>query len=222
MVVGTPHYSQPEQLQTRVLSPASDVYSLALILYELLSARSPFHGDKALSQVKEELRTSPMLWLKAHAYDPVTSISAHPGCEQLPEPLVRVLDRALAKDPAARPPDAGALANVLGQVLHRDMGVPVAATLKILHPDGSLEDRLFLPGSYRIGSGDRCEIKLRDDAVLRVNAVVDWSGLPARPHLRPITGDGSVKVNDKPIHAAVTLGPDDEFSVGKTRLAISS
>ena len=48
MVVGTPHYSQPEQLHTRVLSPASDVYSLAMILYELLSARSPFHRDKTL------------------------------------------------------------------------------------------------------------------------------------------------------------------------------
>ena len=100
------------------------------------------------------------------------------------------------------------------------MGVPVAATLKVLHPDDHLEDRIFLPGSYRIGSGERCEIKLRDDDVLRVHTVVEWSGIPNRPQLRPITGDGSVKVNDDSIHAPVELGPDDEFSVGGTRLAV--
>ena len=41
MVVGTPHYSQPEQLKTRVLSPASDVYSLGATLYTLLTNKVP-------------------------------------------------------------------------------------------------------------------------------------------------------------------------------------
>src|SRR5262245_5815316 len=54
LVVGTPHYSQPEQLKTRVLTPASDVYSLATILYELLSARAPF-WDRSLADVKYDL-----------------------------------------------------------------------------------------------------------------------------------------------------------------------
>ncbi len=220
MVVGTPHYSQPEQLQTRILSPASDVYALAVILYELLSAHSPFHPHAPLPQVKEELADKPMLWLKAHAQDPVHPIRSLPGCENLPDALVVGIERALSKDPAKRPPDAGALANILGYVLHRDLGVPVAAQLKILHPDDTFEDRLLLPGSYRIGSGERCEVKLRDDAVMRVHAVVDWSGIPHAPRLRPITGDGSVTVNDDPIARPVELGPDDEFCVGRTRLAV--
>lgn len=220
MVVGTPHYSQPEQLETRVLTPASDVYSLATILYELLTARSPFHEGKTLAEVREDLRDSPMEWLRAHSQVPAVPIDRVPGCESLPPALVAGLARALEKSPDKRPPDAGAFANILGLVLHRDMGIPVAATLKILHPDETYEDRLFLPGSYRIGSGERCEIKLRDDSVLRVHAVIEWSGIPNRPHLRPITGDGSVKINDDPLLKPRELGADDEFSVGNTRLAV--
>ena len=221
MVVGTPHYSQPEQLETRILSPASDVYSLALMLYELLSAHSPFHFGRPLPEVREELLQQPTLWLQAHAQTAAIPVSEQPGCSHLPDSLVSGISRALLKDPAQRPPNAGAFANILGKVLHRDMGIPVAAALKILHPDGTFEDRLFLPGSYRIGSGDRCEIKLRDDRVLRVHAVVEWSGIPNWPHLRPVTGDGSVRVNDQPILRPVELGPHDEFMVGHTRLAVA-
>lgn len=220
LVVGTPHYSQPEQLKTRVLTPASDVYSLAMILYELLSARAPFWGDRSLNEVRHDLRNDPTQWLRAHAMTPPIPIEDQPGCEDLPPSLTRGIARALEKDPARRPPDAGALANILGLVLHRDMGIPVAATLRVLHPDATMDDRLFLPGSYRIGSGERCEIKLRDDAVPHVHAVLEWSGVPNRPHLRPLTDDGRVKVNDRVIDRPVELGDNDEFSVGRTRLAV--
>jgi serine/threonine-protein kinase len=221
MVVGTPHYAQPEQLTTRELKPASDTYSLGMILYELLTARSPFHGDKPLVEVKEEYRSNPLLWLRAHAQFPVIPLDQRPGGEALPPALVQGVTRTLSKNPDERPPDAGALANLLGLVLHRDLGVPVAGDLRILHPDQTLEDRLFLPGSYRLGTGERCEIKLRADDILKVHAILDWSGLPNSPQLRPVTGNGSVRVNDQPIQKPVDLGPDDEFSIGSYRFAIS-
>lgn len=220
MVVGTPHYSQPEQLKTRVLTPASDVYSLATILYELLAARSPLFPDRPLSEVKHELRAEPTKWLKAHMTAEPPPISQMPGCDDVPVALVRGLARALAKDPGARPPNAGALANILGLVLHRDMGIPVAATLRMLHPDDQCVDHLLLPGSYRIGSGPRCEIKLRDDRVPGVHAVLEWSGAPHPPHLRPLSRDGLVQHNDAPIDGPVELWGDDEFSVGATRLTV--
>jgi len=220
MVVGTPHYSQPEQLQTRVLTPASDVYSLAMILYELLTARVPFFPRLPLPEVRERLRNNPNEWLKAHARTPPIPLERRPGFEDLPQSLVRGVARALHKDPSMRPPNAGAFANVLGLVLHRDMDIPVAAKLRMLNPDDTVVERLFLPGSYRIGSGRRCEIKLRDDAVPKVHAVLEWSGVPNRPHLRPLSGDGSVRLNDQVIHTPVELSSEDEFSVGETRLAV--
>jgi len=220
MVVGTPHYCQPEQLRTRVLSPASDVYALATILYELLSARSPLFPNRALVELREELRAEPQRWLAAHLRNYPPEINVMPSCEKLPDALVQGISRALSKDPSQRPPDAGAFANILGLVLHRDMGIPMAATLRVLHPDDLMDDRLFLPGSYRIGSGPRCEIKLRDDAVPNAHAVLEWSGIPNRPHLRPLTDEGVVRVNDTPVGRPVELGEDDEFSVGRTRLAI--
>ena len=220
MIVGKPHYRQPEQLKKRVLTPASDVYSLATILYELLSARSPFFADEPLGVVKHRLRNDPAVWLRAHAQTEAAPIRRLPGCADLPEALVRGLERALQKDPDERPPNAGAFANLLGLVLHRDMGIPVAAMLRVLHPDDVLVDRLFLPGSYRIGSGERCEIKLRDDTVPGVHAVLEWSGAPNKPHLRPLVDDELVKVNDDPIRKPVELSADDEFSVGQTRLTV--
>lgn len=220
MVVGTPHYSQPEQLKTRVLTPASDVYSLATILYELLASRSPLFADRPLLQVKEELRSDPTSWLKAHVMVDPEPICNLPSCRDLPTGLVRGLARALNKDPDSRPPNAGAFANILGMVLHRDMGIPVAAKIRMLHPDESLDDRIFLPGSYRIGSGERCEIKLRDDSVPSAHAVLEWSGVPNRPHLRPLGEDGLVSVNDRVIESPVELGPEDEFAVGSTRLCV--
>ena len=156
MVVDTPHYSQPEQLKTRVLTPASDVYSLASMLYELLSGRSPLFPDNPLPETVEALRHQPKQWLAAHMRNHPPLLSTMPGCEDLHDSLVRGIDRALAKDPERRPHNAGALANILGLVLHRETDIPVAAQLRMLHPDGTLDDQLFLPGSYRIGSGDRC------------------------------------------------------------------
>lgn len=220
LIVGTPHYAQPEQLRTRVLTPASDVYSLALILYELLSARVPFFPRLTLPEVRERLRHNPTEWLKAHSNTRPIPLDRRPGCRDLPSSLVRGISRALHKDPTMRPPNAGAFANVLGLVLHRDMDIRVAAKLRVLHADDTVVERLFLPGSYRIGSGKRCEIKLRDDAVPRAHAVLEWSGTPNRPHLRPLLDDGAVRVNEAVIATPVELGPDDEFSVGQTRLAV--
>lgn len=94
-VMGTPRYMAPEQIRgLRQIDLRADVYSLGVLLYQLLTGRTPFEGSEyqiALAQVQ----TPPP--------DPRTFVP------DLPAALVQVVLRALAKDPAGRPADARAL-----------------------------------------------------------------------------------------------------------------
>jgi serine/threonine-protein kinase len=113
MLVGTPHYAQPEQLETYALTPAADVYSLAVMLYELVSGRVPFVEDDAVGVVRERWRTSPLLWLRAHAATPVVPLRRYFGADRLSDALVAAIDKGLAKRPAERFADARAFAHAL-------------------------------------------------------------------------------------------------------------
>jgi serine/threonine protein kinase len=112
MLVGTPHYAQPEQLQTNALSPAADVYSLALILYELLSGHTPFAAAERVSVVIERWRNNPLEWLRAHAMVPAVPLSHHLG-ERVSPALLELVMQGLAKDPRARPANARVFAERL-------------------------------------------------------------------------------------------------------------
>ena len=147
MVIGTPHYSQPEQLKTQVLTPASDVYSLGLLLYELLCGYTPFSTTKPMVALREEYRETPLSWLNCHANTRAISLSKQKGCATMPASIVELLAECLHKNPERRPLDAGALAKRIGVILHDDLGVPVGGTLHIAMPDGSQSESWFVRGS---------------------------------------------------------------------------
>jgi eukaryotic-like serine/threonine-protein kinase len=96
MVVGTPRYMAPEQARGLRSTSASDIYSVGVILYEMLAGEPPFCGDSAVELALH------------HAHD-----RPPPLPDRVPRPLASVAERALAKDPAARYPDAGAMADAL-------------------------------------------------------------------------------------------------------------
>lgn len=59
-VVGTPHYMSPEQIMGKEdISPASDIYSIGVILYEILSGEPPFYGENTMSILLEHLYKTP-------------------------------------------------------------------------------------------------------------------------------------------------------------------
>jgi hypothetical protein len=89
MAVGSPAYMSPEQLLTEPATPASDVYAMGLLGYELLTGRGPFDA------------TTPSAMIAAHLRD--TPRPLHDLRPEAPPALAALLERCLAKDAAARP-----------------------------------------------------------------------------------------------------------------------
>lgn len=90
LVVGTPLYMSPEQLSGEKLDPRSDIYSFALIVYQMLSGGLPFNGDNAQA-----------LMIKRLTDDPLPIKSVNPNVV-VPPNVEAVLLAALARDPNKR------------------------------------------------------------------------------------------------------------------------
>ncbi|MEH2241076.1 protein kinase domain-containing protein [Nostoc sp.] len=95
--IGTFRYAPPEQIQSdKNLDARGDIYSLGIILYEMLSAADPFGISIKGSHVSEAS------WVLAHAYEPPKPLRSQPGCENLPVQLEAVVMKCLHKNPANR------------------------------------------------------------------------------------------------------------------------
>src|SRR5258707_13614293 len=102
-VIGTPAYMPPEQVRGEHLDGRADIYSLGIMLYEMAAGKPPFEGDSAMT-----------VMLK-HVNEPVPDIRVQ--VPDIPEDLVKILDKALAKQPDQRFQSAAQLSAALRSIV---------------------------------------------------------------------------------------------------------
>src|SRR5437762_946059 len=99
MTLGTVQYYAPEQAQGEIVNPAADVYALGIVMYEMLTGRTPFDGD------------TPVAVAMQHIQDiPVPPSQHNPN---IPPALERIIMRCLEKIPEMRYRDGNSLARAI-------------------------------------------------------------------------------------------------------------
>jgi len=110
-VLGTSNYLSPEQAAGEPVTPATDIYSLGVVLYELLTGEVPFRGDNLVVVAMKHVTEHPPSLLEQRA--------------DVPPRLVLAVERALEKDPALRFASMDAFANELRRC-RDELGGPAA------------------------------------------------------------------------------------------------
>ncbi len=112
MLVGSPPYMAPEQGDSNVADPRSDLYSLGVVLFEMLTGKVPFSG------------TQPLEIIVKHVREPLPPIAAPPGFEPVPPAVEAVVRRCLAKSPMDRYQTMDELLQALSEVVGPSVSKP--------------------------------------------------------------------------------------------------
>ena len=185
--VGTGRYMSPEHVRCEALTPASDVYALAHILFEFVSRAHPFpdapkepshlefqllHRDKPPRALSEVVRGTPTLLsdvlLQAMAKAPrerFQSMAAF-ACALGEARRQFLVDQAIGKTERISSADALAtIEDVILESTHPDPAPPVGvgsiATLVEIHADGAAREHVLAYGEFIVGRGERADVRIQ-------------------------------------------------------------
>ena len=186
MVMGTVGYMSPEQVRAAKVDARTDIFSLGVVLFELLAGRQPFRGDSAVEVMNAILKEDPAE-LTAGDLEPRGSR------EQISTALERVVHRCLEKRPEARFQSASDLAFALRSLSEASGAIATSSapamelpkqrrwlTLAVALVVISLGVLFFVAGWLREGF-----TKSTPNHTVRVLRLTDFSGLEEFPAISP-------------------------------------
>ncbi len=211
MTVGTPAYMSPEQCQGLPVDGRSDIYSLGIVLYEVVTGYLPF----TVSRISEAV--------EKHVY--VQPPSPRTVAPDLPVAVEAIILRCLAKKPEERFATGAELAQALRQVMQAPPPPPPPAPdgvfVRVLDAAGQTVQRVPLTGQgLTIGRRAGHQIVLDDPAVSRNHVNVEWSG--RRVRVKDLGSRGGTLLNGAPLtpHESHTWEIGQRLTVGSFTLEL--
>ncbi len=115
MTLGTVQYYAPEQAQGEIVNPAADVYALGIVMYEMLTGRTPFDGDTPVAVAMQHIQDTPT---------PPSHLNPN-----IPPALEEIILRCLEKVPEMRYRDGSTLARALELLGEEEIGEGLPANM---------------------------------------------------------------------------------------------
>ena len=199
-LMGTPAYMSPEQVMGEVVDGRSDLYSVGVLFYRLLSGALPFSADTALAMLQRQIRDTPIP-LAAHGHG-------------LPDWCDQIVQRALAKTPADRFQTAvefrTTLAAATGPLPMADLAKTFAAPGSLAPLSTGITDTINLTGAAPVL--DRRPPAAAQAPAKTYRARVMWVRAAAALLLIGAVAARYVVLREEPTEAPIDVPPPPELT----------
>ena len=212
-IIGTARYMPPEIIRNETPDNRSDLYSLGVTFYQMLSGDLPFHADSVIS-----------LMMK-HLHDPVPDLSV--SNPNIPKKLVQIVNKALEKDQDKRYTSANQMADDLRRFLSTLETVSVSSVfsssqtevplgyLKLKLFDGSRHEFQVSKSEVTIGRSPKNDIIIQDEKMSRSHARFEFDA-DGKVKIFDTESTNGVRVNGIKVTRAV-ITPRDVVQIGDSQ-----